>query len=252
MRWALTSCLLLAPFVDRRCSRADERPAIAARAPAAPTATRGDEAVREGPVRIEPLDDAKPPIFVLRGQPRGSEKLVFLHGMCGHGLGYAQSFQASAARRGTLIAPQGDVACGAGPWARWSNDVKALDRRITDAFRALGHPEPLTDVIALGYSQGATRVEQLARLFPERYTRLVVIGGPQATNPRGLHRLRALVAMAGDRDRRDLMRQSAQSLAAAKVPATFFVMPEAVHGSMGSHPEQTMDEVFSWLAEHQR
>jgi len=204
-------------------------------------------------VRIEALDETtKPSVFVLRGNPRGPEKLVFLHGMCGHGLGYAQSFQKSAAKRGRLVVPQGDVPCENGPWARWSKDVAALDARITAAFRALGHAEPIGDVIVMGYSQGATRAESLAREFPERYTRLVLIGGPYAANPRGLETLRAAVAMAGERDRRDLMQASARSLTAAKVPATFLLIPEATHGSMGPHPETTMDEVFTWLAQNQR
>jgi pimeloyl-ACP methyl ester carboxylesterase len=251
-RLRIALCWLSVPWLDRQCSHVEPvKPDTRAPSPRASVAAVDGSRENEGPIRIEALDSAEPPMFVLRGAPRGPEKLVFLHGMCGHGLGYAQSFARSAAKRGTLIAPQGDVSCG-GPWAKWSNDVKALDQRISEAFRALGHEGPLVDVIAMGYSQGATRAETLARTFPERYTRLVVIGGPQATNPRGLHRLRGAVALAGDRDRRDLMKQSAQSLAANKVPATFFVLPEASHGSMGSRPEQSMEEVFTWLAEHQR
>lgn len=250
MRWALGLVLSMTPPFER-CSRHEQPAAAPARGTAPSKPARAGSS--EGPLRIETLAElGEPPVFALRGQPRGPEKLVFLHGMCGHGLGYAQSFQGSAAQRGTLIAPQGDVACGAGPWSKWSNDLQALDRRITAAFRALGHPEPIADVIAIGYSQGATRVELLARAFPERYTRLVLIAGPQVASPRGLRQLRAAVTLAGDRDRRDLMRQSAQALAGAKVPSTFFVIPDAVHGSMGSRPEQTMDEVFSWLSEHQR
>jgi len=203
-------------------------------------------------VRIETLEGVTPPVFVMRGGPVGPEKLVFLHGMCGHGLGYAQSFQRSAAKRGTLIAPQGDVPCGDGPWAKWSKDIAALDRRIHDTFRALGHSEPLRDVIVLGYSQGATRAESLARQFPEVYTRLVLMGGPYAANPRGLETLRGAVAMAGERDRRDLMQASARSLSAAGVPATFMLIPEATHGSMGPRPEQTMDEMLTWLSENER
>jgi predicted esterase len=243
--WLLSVTVL--PFVvscTKRVGTTQERsePATASARP-----PRGD-----GPVRIEALDGTKPPVFVLRGGPRGPEKLVFLHGMCGHGLGYAQSFQQSAAKRGRLVAPQGDVPCENGPWARWSRDVAALDARITAAFRALGHSDPIKDVIAMGYSQGATRAESLAREFPERYTRLVLIGGPYAANPRGLETLRAVVAMAGERDRRDLMQAGARSLRTAKVPATFLLIPEATHGSMGPHPERTMDEVFTWLEQNQR
>ena len=264
VRAALVLCLIAAPLFDRQCSRGEGSAAPgAARAEtqegagaegSSERARQEQAAKREGPIRVEVLDErAKPPIYVLRGGPRGPEKLVFLHGMCGHGLGYAQSFQRSAAKRGTLIAPQGDVPCGdGGEWAKWSKDIAGLDKRITEAFRALGHAEPISDVVAIGYSQGATRAETLARTYPERYSRLVLMGGPYAAKASGLEGLRAAVAMAGDRDRLDLMRESARVLAAAKVPATFLLIPDATHGSMGAHPEQTMDEVFAWISEHQR
>jgi len=247
VRFALLLWVIVLPSVGSCTKHSVTTQDHSAPATASARPPRGD-----GPLRIEALDETTPPVFVLRGDPRGPEKLVFLHGMCGHGLGYAQSFQQSAAKRGRLVAPQGDVPCENGPWARWSKDVAALDARITAAFRALGHPEPIRDVIVMGYSQGATRAESLAREFPERYTRLVLIGGPYAANPRGLETLRAAVAMAGERDRRDLMQASARSLRTAKVPATFLLIPEATHGSMGPHPEKTMDEVFTWLAQNQR
>lgn len=96
-----------------------------------------------GPVRVEVLDeDATPPTYVVRGEGLGPGRLVFLHGMCGHALGYAQSFQFAAAKRGRLIAPQADVVCGAGPWAKWSRDVKALHERIERAFIELGDEPP--------------------------------------------------------------------------------------------------------------
>lgn len=244
--------MFAAPLLDRQCSRGERSEGTAT--PSVAGAARTSKPREDGPLRVEVLDEnAKPPIYVLRGGERGPEKMVFLHGMCGHGLGYAQSFQRAAAKRGTLIAPQADVPCSNnGPWAKWSKDVAGLDGRIAEAFRKLGHADPITDVIAIGYSQGATRAETLARTFPERYTRLVLMGGPYAAKAQGLGTLRAAVAMAGDRDRRDLMQQSARVLTAAKVPATFLLIPDAPHGSMGSDPERTMDEMFDWMAENQR
>lgn len=203
-------------------------------------------------VRMEPLDaTTTPPVWVLRGEPRGPEKLVFLHGMCGHGLGYAQAFQFSAARFGTLIAPQADVVCGKGPWAKWSGDLVALDARITAAFRALGVPEPLQGVVVLGYSQGATRAEALARRWPQRYTRLVSMAAPRAPSPRGLS-LDSAVMMAGSRDRQDLMKAGARALLAAGIPTTYMVIPGATHGAMGPTPEETMGKALAWLFQHSR
>jgi pimeloyl-ACP methyl ester carboxylesterase len=238
---------LAASALGGPCSRKESSAPKAARAPVA----SASNSAGEGSLRIEALEGFDPPMFVLRGRPRGSEKLVFLHGMCGEALGYAQSFQGSAAKQGTLIAPQGDVPCD-GSGARWSRDIGALDARITAAFSALGHAVPATDLIVIGYSQGATRAESLAREFPERYTRLVLMGGPYAANARGLHTLRGAVALAGDRDRLDLMQASARTLKAAGVPATFLLIPDAPHGSMGSRPEETMAEVFAWLGANQR
>jgi len=208
-----------------------------------------------GPLRVEALEQEEPPIFVLRGQhgtqPRGAGRLVFLHGMCGHGLGYMQSFQRSAAKRGAFIAPQADVSCG-GVWAKWSMDVEKLDARIVSAFKKLGHQEPIDDITVIGMSQGATRAAWLARKFPERYTRLISMGAPTAVKAGELKKLRAAVTMAGERERKDLMRQSAEALKAVGVPATSMVIPDADHAGMGARPEETMDAALGWLWENSK
>lgn len=201
---------------------------------------------------METLDaNVAPPTFVMRGGPRGPARIVFLHGMCGHGLGYAQAFQFSAAKKGTLIAPQGDVSCG-GVWSKWSLDVTSLDARIMETFRAIGAPEPAGDVVIVGMSQGATRAIELARKFPERYTRLIAMAGPTALKRGELPRLRGAVFMAGERDRRDLMLASQRALTASGVPATFMLIPGVAHGAMGPTPEATMNAALEWLWQNAR
>jgi pimeloyl-ACP methyl ester carboxylesterase len=201
---------------------------------------------------MEVLDaNESPPTFVMRGGPHGPARLVFLHGMCGHGLGYAQSFQSNAARRGSLIAPQGDVSCG-GPFSKWSGDVVALDARITRTFQALGDPEPTGEVTVLGMSQGASRAVALARKYPQRYTRLVSMAAPETLKIGELRNLRGAVFMAGERDRQDLQRASERALKATGVPATFMLIPEATHGAMGPTPERTMGAALDWLWENSR
>lgn len=227
--------------------------AAASEAPPAPGTTAAASAAAQasvadsGPIRIELFRaDERPPTFVMRGGPRGPGRLVFLHGMCGHGLGYAQSFQFSAAKVGTLIAPQGDVSCG-DVWSKWSTDVKRLDQRIVSTFRELGHPEPIDDVLVIGMSQGATRAVDLVRHFPERYTRLVAMAAPTALQPGELKSLKSAVMMAGERDRQDLMRKSERALRQSGVPVKFLVIPEATHGAMGPTPERTMGEALELL-----
>ena len=217
-------------------------------APSSTLPAQAREQVATGPIRVEALaPDVTPATYVLRGAPRGKARLVFLHGMCGHALGYAQSFQFTAARRGRLVAPQADVVCGQGPFASWSQNLPALHARIEAAFIALGDEPPIDDVCVIGYSQGATRAEALARKYPDRYSRLVSIGAPGLAQPRGLSHLKAALMMAGERDRQDLMQTSARRLTAAGIRAEFRQIPEATHGSMGPHPEHTMAGALDWL-----
>jgi pimeloyl-ACP methyl ester carboxylesterase len=235
-------------LVPERCNRrmvAPPAPATEIRAAGSPSASD------DGPTRMEELPGTSPPVYVLRGRREGSTPIVVLHGMCSHALGYAQSFQFSAANKGVVVAPQGDKPCG-GPWASWSLDLRALDARIVAALEALGMRGPVRDVAVVGYSQGASRAEALARKYPERYSRLVLIAAPDAPSPRGLRRLRAAVMMAGARDRQDLMKEGASAFSAAGIPATFQVIAEARHGEMGPHPEQTMGAALDWAWEHAR
>lgn len=195
---------------------------------------------------MEALDPSTPPVFVMRGGPRGPGRLAFLHGMCGHGLGYAQAFQFSAAKKGTLIAPQGDVSCG-GPFSKWSSNVAALDARIVETFQRLVEPDNAAEITIMGMSQGADRAVALAARYPARYTRLISIDAPVALKPGQLRHLRGAVMMAGELDRRDLMRESVRALTASGVPAKFMLIPKARHGAMGTTPEETMGQALDWL-----
>jgi pimeloyl-ACP methyl ester carboxylesterase len=222
----------------------EQRPAAEPRATGEPAVEQDVASSPVTGVRIEELDETQPPVFVARGRV-GPQLLVFLHGMCGHGQGYAQSFQFSAARWGRLIAPQGDVRCGSGPWAKWSADIELLDQRIVDAFLRLGH-DPQS-IAVIGYSQGGTRAEQLAQRFPDRYRWLILMASPKAPAARQLKQLKSAVMMAGERDRQELMRGGVTTLREVGVPTTFIELPGARHGSMGRLPETTMGSALHWL-----
>ena len=223
--------------------------ALSSDPPATVLATGNSIAQAAATVRVEKLENTKPAVFVARGRA-GPQRLVFLHGRCGHGMGYAQSFQFAAARWGRLIAPQGDIACGKGPAAKWSMDLEALDRRIVDSFMQLGlEPEQIT---LIGYSQGATRAEQLIKKYPERYRYLISMGAPKAVSPRGLSQLRGAVMIAGEHDRQDQMRAGVTLLEKQGIPTTFMELPGARHGAMGKTPEKSMESALDWLYGHAR
>jgi len=228
------------------------RPAQSAERTAGATAPDGAVASAAPATPVEIVALAVPsglPAFVLRGA-RGNEKMAFLHGLCGHAQGYAQSFQFSAARFGVLVAPQGDLACSE-PWRSWSGDLGVVETRILEAFSAAGIHD-VEDALLIGYSQGATRAEGLARKQPHRYSRLILIGAPEAPSPRGLRALRGAVMMAGSRDRQDRMRAGERAFRAAGIPATYRVLPGAGHGEMGPEGERVMGEALAWLQENAR
>jgi pimeloyl-ACP methyl ester carboxylesterase len=185
--------------------------------------------------------------YVLRGA-RGDQRMVFLHGMCGHGLGYVQSFQDAAAAKGTIIALQGDIPCGdSEDFRKWSTDPITIDERIRAAFRAAGDDDPDAGEIALiGLSQGASRTELLVERFPERYTRAVFIGAPRQPSLARLRKLKSAVTMAGQHEGPWMMKHTADVLERGGVPAAFVMIPDAQHAQM-VEGERVMGETLDFL-----
>lgn len=216
-------------------------------ASAAPSATKKPE-----PVRVESvtLEDERI-VFVLRGA-RGSGSGVFLHGVCGHGLGYLQSFQHAAAEHGRWVAPHGDAPCGAGPFRSWTGRIRRIHDHSLLGLREAGVSGAPKDVTLIGYSLGATRALALAREFPDVYTLLVLIAAPSMPAPAGLGRVRGAVMMAGTRDRQDKMQAGARAFQRAGIPSTYQPLPGAAHGEMGSSPEAAMAGALDWLDENAR
>jgi len=204
------------------------------------------------PVRVESVTLPNQTIgFVLRGA-RGKEAGVFLHGLCGHGLGYLQSFQHSAAAHGRWVAPHGDTPCGDGVFRSWSGRIQQLHEQSMLGLKAAGVDGEPKDVTLIGYSLGASRALVLARKYPDVYTKLVLIAAPSMPAPAGLERVRAAVMMAGSRDRQDAMKAGARAFERAGIPSTYQVLPGAAHGEMGSDPERAMREALSWLEDNAR
>jgi predicted esterase len=235
---------------ERRDATGEASGAIVSAGPPPAAPARAEPPPPLPPVDIETVEvPGDVPAFVLR-HPRGDARMVFLHGMCGHGLGYVQAFATAASERGVVIGLQGDVSCG-GPWRQWSGDVEGLHRRVEAAFVAAGLGAGADEeILLMGYSQGASRAEALAARHPERYTRVVLMGAPTTPSAARLKGLRGAVMMAGERDRQDHMKAAARALQAAGVPATYIALPNATHGSLGGAPgdgERVMRRAFEWL-----
>jgi predicted esterase len=184
------------------------------------------------------------PAFFLRGGTGAKEKMVFLTGACTHPQGYVQSFQFAAHEKGSVLAPQGDVSCG-GPYRSWSFDLAKQNARIQAGFAAAGE-ESDREIVLIGYSQGARLAELLADRYPERYTRLILIGAPTQPSATRLRRAHAVVMMAGEYDATERMKAGARNLVAAGVPTIYLEMPKAKHGQM-SDAERTMGQALDWV-----
>ena len=187
-------------------------------------------------------------VLVVRADPPSASVIVYLPGKCGD-LRAFEPWAATAARHGTLIAFTGDVRCDNGRY-RWSHDLGLIQRRIDAALAAVaaedGAPLDTQSLTAIGYSEGATRAEELARRAPDRYPRLVLIAGPTAPTDAGVGRARAAVIMAGGRDKRSHLAVAAASLASAGRPVTFMLLPGAGHGEYGPEGPRVMDEALTW------
>ncbi len=185
------------------------------------------------------------PAFVVTGRGGACPRMVFLHGMCGHGLGYVQAFQGAAREHGGVLGLQGDVPCGGdGVFSKYSPDPEVQDRRIRNALAACGGEAE--DLVVIGYSQGAYIAERLAERWPERYARLVLLGAPTTPSAARLRDIRGAVMISGELDAKYRMKEGAGGLMAAKIPAVYREMPGARHGEM-PEAERVMDEALDWL-----
>jgi predicted esterase len=189
------------------------------------------------------------PVFHVAGRRGAPSRMVFLHGACTHGLGYIQSFAFAAAERGSLMALQGENACGGG-LRSWTSTPQKAHARIQAGFAAANDPRE-GPIVLIGYSQGAMVAASLAAAFPKVYPRLILIGAPRVVDARSLAALEGAVLMSGTLDNPALMKQSDRVLQNAGVPSTFIELPGARHGQLPD-AEAVMGKALAWLDDHAR
>ena len=163
-----------------------------------------------------------------------------------------RAFRHAAAARGGIVALQGDLPCkGDGTLRRWSPDTALLSARIDAALLAAG-AAATGDLTLIGYSQGAERAEWLARRFPAKYTRFVLMAGPVVPSPSRFAGARAVATLAGYGDVRENMADGAKRLRRASIPATYIELPGTQHGELSPATDAFVGQALDWLDDNAR
>lgn len=190
------------------------------------------------------------PVLVAHADAGNRRAIVYLHGVCGN-IDAMRSWATAASQWGTVIAVYGDLPCKGRPRFRWSLDVRGIDRRIQGALERvaeLRHGALDTEaLVVVGYSQGASRAEQLAAYKPERYRWVVLAGAPQKPELQNLVQAQAVALVIGQLEGKAHVRESLQQLQQAGKPVRLFVLPQAGHGEFGPRGDEVMADALRWL-----
>jgi pimeloyl-ACP methyl ester carboxylesterase len=193
------------------------------------------------------------PASIVRGTSSEPPTIVFLPGLCSNANAYLWGFPEAAQRAGGVVAIDGDQPCAGAPgFHSFTWDSTKQHGRIEAALGAVGLASiPASGLILIGYSQGASIAEQLAARFPERYSRVVLIGQPADPSPPSFKRSRAVVTMSCSLDVPYRMKPAAKAIEATGVPSTYVQMPGCTHGNIAGGNE-AFDAVFDFLGTNSR
>lgn len=188
------------------------------------------------------------PVSIVRGDGGQPPRIVFLPGICSNAGAYLHGFAEAARRHGGVIAVDGDRPCGTSrDFRSISSDPAHEEPRIDAALRAAGLSSPeREDVVLVGYSLGATLIENLVKRSPERWRRVVLIGSPRDPRLDRLQGARAVATMSCALDVPGRMRSAAKRLGQAGIATTYVEMPGCTHGHLADG-DRVFDEVFGWL-----
>lgn len=203
-----------------------------------------------GIATVDVPDDKK--VYVVDGNASVHRPIVYLHGMCADPRDDLEAWGGLAKDHGTIIAVVGDVPCPNKPGrTQWTNDAASIDERIANAVNAVarsrGTTFDLSEIVVIGESMGAARAETLATKFPDRYTRLVLVGSPETPSPDNLRNVKAVANLAGEKETQAKMRQGTRALDGAGTPVRFWELPGATHGEYGPEGQRIMSEAVAFV-----
>lgn len=232
------------PSSDATTSAPASAPAVepAAPSPAVPTPA--------APARVERLPvDGDLPASIVRGADGKPPRIVFLPGVCSNGGAYLHAFPEAARASGGVVAIEGDRPCGGSTQFRSiTSDPAHEEPRIERALRAAGTElADDTKIVLVGYSLGATLAENLVRMRPSRYERVVLIGSPRDPVSARLKSARAVATMSCSLDVPQRMRSAVKTLGAAGVTARYFELPGCTHGNV-TDGDRVLGEALAWVS----
>lgn len=205
--------------------------------------------IAPGPAVVERFDvpGDRPASMVKSGDGR-PPRLVFLPGICSNGGAYLYGFAEAARAHGGAIAIDGDRPCGnQRDFSSITSDPDHEEPRIFAALEAAGVSNPKTqDVILVGYSLGATLIENLVKTRPERYPRVILIGSPRDPRLDRLQGARAIVTMSCSLDIPGRMKGASKRFVTAGIASMYLEMPNCTHGNMADG-DRIFGEAFTWL-----
>lgn len=221
------------------------------------TTINAAEFVAPGPGAVETVDvPSDRAALVVAGDGEKSRRpIVHLHGTCAVARTDIEAWSAAARGYGTIIALEGDTACADGVGGRtWKTDAAALDKRVDAAIDAVrtvrGIEIDKGEILVVADSAGASLALALAGRAPAKYTRLVLIGLPDAAPAYELDAVHAIAVLASDREPQDKARRSMEQFAQARITTRFWTLAGASHGDYGINGARTIGEALAFVTQH--
>lgn len=202
-----------------------------------------------GPAEVERFDvPGDRPASIVKSANGRPPRIVFLPGICSNGGAYLYGFAEAARAFGGAIAIDGDRPCGGlKDFSSITSDPDHEEPRILAALAAAGVADPKThDVVLVGYSLGATLIENMVQRNPERYPRVILIGSPRDPRLDRLQGVRAVVTMACSADVPGRMKGAVKRLASIGIASTYLEMPGCSHGNIADG-DRIFSDAFRWL-----
>lgn len=232
--------------VEVEVKEASARPAALA---AAASSSPPSRAPAPEQARVEALEvPGDRQAWIVRGGGDDLPRIVFLPGVCSNAGAYLMGFPEAARAFGGVVAIEGDRPCGdSKQFHSITSDPSHEEPRILAALAAAGwgEKEP-KEIVLVGYSLGATLIENLVRRRPDRYPRVALIGSPRDPRLDRLKGARSVASMSCSLDVPARMQGVSRTLAPAGVSVRYFEMPGCTHGNLAD-AERTMTDAFGFL-----